>query len=336
LDEISIRKEAVRGRISATQRRWKDRGLAVVAASLLLLSSARSQTPSSTVYNFLRSDVGARAAAMAGSFVTATNDPDGLFYNVASLSTLDAPRGTAGFFKHLLDINSGYLSYSQKAEGIGSFGAGVLYTNYGSFTETDEAGNDLGTFSAGDLALLLGYSNQIEENLYYGAGIKVIYSTIAGEASTGAAVDGGILYLIPEDRIALGASVRNLGVQMSSYAGKRENLPLDLTIGGSVVPRGLPLLLCVNFHRLTDNVSSFGERLAAFTIGGEFTISKAVLLRFGYDNNSRKDLKIGESAGLAGFSAGLGILYQQFKLDYGLSSLGSIGALHRISIGSAF
>jgi hypothetical protein len=303
---------------------------------LVSATGAWAQSSTQTVYNFLRNDVGARAAAMAGSFLTVTNDPDVLFYNVASLGTLDAPRGTAGFFKGLLDINSGYLSYGQNLEGIGSVGAGVLYTNYGTFKETDEAGNELGSFSAGDLALALGYSNVLGENLTYGAGLKFIYSSIASSSSAGIAADAGILYRIPESKFALGASFRNLGTQLTSYAGTRETLPFDLSVGASVVPKGLPLLLCLNFHRLTADVSSFGERLSAFSLGGEFTVSKAVFLRFGYDNTQRKDLKIGESAGMAGFAVGIGILYQQFKLDYALSSLGAIGAYHRVSIGSSF
>jgi hypothetical protein len=308
----------------------------LMIGALVCAAGARAQSSSQTVYNFLRSDVGARAAAMGGSFLTVTNDPDAVFYNMAGLATLDAPRGTAGFFKNLLDINSGYLSYSQQVEEIGSFGAGILYTNYGSFKETDEAGNEIGSFSAGDLSLAVGYSNAIDTNLSYGAGVKFIYSSIAASSSAGIAADAGILYRVPASRVALAASVRNLGTQFSTYLGTRETLPIDLSVGASIIPKGLPLLLCLTFHNLTDDLPSFGDRLSAFSVGGEFTVSKAVFLRFGYDNARRKDLKIGESAGLAGFSTGIGILYRQFKLDYAFSSLGSIGALHRVSLGSSF
>jgi hypothetical protein len=296
--------------------------------------SAFSQAPgeTNTVFNFLRTDVSARSAALAGSFVSATNDPNVLFYNPAGLSTLDAPLGSAGFFKDLLDINSGHIAYSQEIEGFGYAGAGILYTNYGSFTETDEGGNALGSFTASDLALVLGYSNTLEENLYYGAGVKFIYSSIAGYTSTGLAGDLGLLYVIPDSRITLGASVRNIGGQTHPYMGTRENLPLDVSIGGSIVPRGLPLLLSVNFHRLNDSADNIGDRFRGFTIGGEFTLSKVLQLRFGYDNTKRKDLKVGTSAGLAGFSGGVGINVGDYRVDYSLSSLGTIGTVHRISI----
>jgi hypothetical protein len=83
---------------------------------------------------------------------------------------------------------------------------------------------------------------------------------------------------------------------------------------------------------LNENTDSFGDRFRAFSVGGEFTLSKVIQFRFGYNNEQRKDLKIGTSSGLAGFSGGIGITVREYKVDYSLSSLGKIGNLHRISI----
>jgi hypothetical protein len=297
-------------------------------------SSARAE--SNTVYDFLRNDVSARAAGLAGSFFTVSDDPNAFFYNPASLPTITGPKGSIGFFKHIMDINSGHLSYAQEFEGVGHFGAGVVFTDYGSFTETDATGSRLGEFGATDVALTVGYGTMIEENLSVGASAKFVYSSLAGYSSTGAALDAGILLRFPEARAAIGASLRNLGAQLGTYGGVNEPLPLDLSIGGSITPKGLPLLLNVAFHRLTDDVDSFGERFSAFTVGGEFTLSSVLQLRLGYDNARRKDLKLGTSVGLAGFSAGIGITVDRYVLDYALSSLGEVGSLHRISIGARF
>lgn len=303
---------------------------------LLGFGGAEGQVGTTSVYEFLRNDVSARAAAMAGSFVSITNDPNVLFYNVAGLGTLDTPRGSVGFFKHLLDINAGYISYGQSFNDIGYFGGGILYTNYGSFTRTDELGNNIGSFNASDIAVAVGYSNILEENLYYGASLKFIYSSIAGYRSTGLAGDLGLLYVMPENRISLGISVRNLGRQLSTYLGTQENLPLDVSIGGSIVPRCIPLLLNVNIHKINEQTDNFADRFRAFGVGGEFTLSKVFQLRFGYNNEQRKDLQIGTTTGLAGFSVGLGVNVSHYKVDYALSSLGTIGSLHRISVGTDF
>ena len=57
--------------------------LAFAAASHAGLAGDRG------TYDFLRLDVGARAGALNGSFVSMTNDPNLLFYNPAALPTLE-------------------------------------------------------------------------------------------------------------------------------------------------------------------------------------------------------------------------------------------------------
>jgi hypothetical protein len=312
---------------------WSFLAVAGIAAFCTGTLQAAGTT---TAFSFLRNDASARAAALAGSFETIQNDPNAIFYNPASLASLTGKSGSIGFFKHLLDINSGCVSYSMPVEGIGRFGAGLTYTNYGSFDEMDVVGNSSGTFSANDIALSIGYATDLDENLYVGGAVKMIYSGIASYTSLAAAADLGILYTIPSARAAFGASVRNLGAQLSTYNGVREDLPLDVSVGASIVPKGLPLLLNVGFHRLTDNASTIGDRFRHFTVGGEFTLSKVLLFRVGFDNAKRKDFKIGSSADMAGFSTGVGILVSGYTIDYALSSLGKAGSLHRISLSTSF
>ena len=74
---------------------WKR---AEIGLGLACLALGTASAQVNTVYNFLRNDVGARAGAMAGAFVSVTNDPNTIFYNAAALSTLDGPKGSAGFF----------------------------------------------------------------------------------------------------------------------------------------------------------------------------------------------------------------------------------------------
>lgn len=89
----------------------------------------------------------------------------------------------------------------------------------------------------------------------------------------------------------------------------------------------MPLL-----NKLNESYDSFGKRFQQFTFGGEFKMSKVVRLRFGYDNEKRKELKMGGTAGLAGFNLGLGFLISDYNFDYSFSSMGEIGSLHRIGI----
>jgi hypothetical protein len=312
----------------------KKRVLAVVSGVILILpiTTTRAQN-NNTTYSFLRLDNGARSAAMAGSFVSITGDPSVIFYNPAGLGTLTSSQASFGFLKHLLDINSGYAAYGQQFRDWGWFGVGISYINYGSFAQTDEVGNNLGTFHANEFALLGGYSNLLYDVVHYGVNLKLIYSSIASSRSAAIAVDIGGMYLIEEQQITIGASLLNVGRQINEYISTREDLPLDLKIGVSKRLEHLPLLITVDFHRLNESAETFFTRFRAFTVGGEFTASEALKLRFGYNNQQRRDLGSGTSAGLAGFSFGGGILVDRYKIDYAFSSLGKVGALHRFTVG---
>jgi hypothetical protein len=312
----------------------KKRVLAIVSGIILALpSTAIRAQDDNTTYSFLRLDNGARSAAMAGSFVSITDDPSVIFYNPAGLGTLTSSQASFGFLKHLLDINSGYAAYGQPFRDWGWFGVGISYINYGSFTQTDEVGNNLGTFHANEFALLGGYSNLVYDVIHYGINLKFIYSSIADSRSAALAVDLGGMYVIEEQQIAIGASLLNVGRQINAYLNTREDLPLDLKVGVSKRLEHLPLLINLDFHRLNESAENFFTRFRSFTVGGEFTASNALKLRFGYNNQQRRDLKFGTSAGLAGFSFGGGILVDRYKIDYAFSSLGNVGALHRFTVG---
>lgn len=287
---------------------------------------------SQNTYDFLRLDLSARAAALGGTFVSNTDDPNVIFYNPAGLKMLSGSPVSFSFLKYLLDINFASITYSTELENIGRVAAGIKYANYGTFQAADEFGNKTGEYSAGEAAFVLGYSNIIDQNFYYGVNAKFIYSSIADRSSSALALDLGLNYNVPAQEFAVGFAILNAGGQLSSYGGTKENLPLDVTIGVSKKLTYLPLRLSLDFHRLNDSQTKLFSHLIAFTIGAEFTLSKVLRLRLGYDNVKRQDLTIGTLAGIAGFNAGLGVVIKGYSFDYGFSSLGAIGALHRISI----
>ncbi len=284
-------------------------------------------------FDFLRLDVGARAAALGSSFVTSTNDPNLIFYNPAGLTSLNCQQLSMGFFKHLLDVNAGYISYGRELSNFGFVGGGIIYINYGEFKRTGEEGQQLGTYSAGEFVILVGYGSNIIEDLSYGINAKFIYSSIADVHSTAAAVDFGAKYVVIPDRFVIGASILNLGTQIDPYMNTREKLPLNFTIGSAIYPEHLPAVIFIDLHRLNDYQDNFIKRLKQFSIGVELTASPNVILRVGYNNEKRQELKLGQSSGFAGLSIGGGFVTERYTIDYGYNSLGRVGSMHRISVG---
>lgn len=298
-------------------------------ASLIIILSAitASQLFAQSTYDFLRMDMSARAAALGGTYVSNATDPDVIFYNPAGIKTIENAPISFSFVKHLLDINSASLASSFYIGGLGKFGAAIQYINYGDFDKADEFGNKTGNFSAGDILMLLGYTNSLAENFNYGINVKYIYSNIDEFSSTGMAGDIGLQYLIPESGWNFGFSVLNLGDQLTYYSYTEETIPTSVQFGFSKKLAHTPLQLFFSFNRL--NVEN---RFDYFNAGVEFTLSKVIQLRFGFDNNKRKEQKIASSSGLAGISFGLGINLSSYNFNYAYSSMGLIGAMHRIGI----
>lgn len=303
---------------------------------ILILLSTFSLLYAQSLFEFLRLDMSPRAAALAGSYVANNDDPNVIFYNPAGINFLKDKPASFSFLKHFVDINSASLTYSQEFEEIGRFGVGVQYINYGSFTEADVNGNKLGEFGAGEFAFTIGYGNKLEENFYYGANIKFIYSGIADYSSTGIAMDLGLHYEIPENEWNFGFSILNFGTQLSSYFDEKEDLPLDIRVGVTKQLAHTPFKFYLSLNRLNENYENFGDRFKQITAGAEIKFSGSLRIRLGYDNERRKDYKIGASTGLAGFNIGVGFNVSDYTVDYSFSSLGSIGALHRFGISTTF
>ena len=309
---------------------------AFLSSAIIVMLLSSINTFGQNTYEFLRLNTSARAAALGGSFVSNNDDPDVIFYNPAGLNFLSGNPVSFSFVKHLEDINLASLSYSTNLKNIGRIGGAVQYINYGTFIAADEMGNKTGQYKAGEVAFIGGYSNILAPDFSYGANIKFIYSSIADRSSTAFAFDMGLHYSIPSDMIEIGFAVLNMGSQITSYYSTKEQLPLDIVIGVSKKLKHLPLNLSLDFHRLNEKKDNFSSKFNAFSIGAEFELSKVLRLRFGYDNERRNELRIGTFAGMAGFNVGLGAVISNYHFDYGFSSLGLIGAMHRISISTNF
>jgi hypothetical protein len=240
------------------------------------------------------------------------------------------------YMKNILDLNAGYISYVQQIDSIGWFGAGIQYQNYGSFDRTDNFSNVTGTFTSSDFALTVGYANLLDVNWFYGASMSYLFEGIETYSATALTFDVGLLYLIPEKRVSFGFSIQHVGTQLKKFIGATEQLPTDIRLGGSVQPKGTPLTVSLNFHRLSDSQANFVDHFSAFTAGVEFAAGKALRIRVGYDNQKRVDTKTNGTSGLGGFSAGFGLLIKKMKFDYAASSENQIGTLHRIGLSFAF
>jgi hypothetical protein len=300
---------------------------------ILMVASFSYSTFSATSspYGFLGEAKSARAAALSGAFVSFENDASALFYNPATLYTVEDKPLRATFLKNVLDINSGNIVYVQKTENYGTLAYSTNFNSFGSFEYADENGDRTGgEFSGGDFSFGFSLSDELDENIFYGLTTKFIYVGLEGKYTTALAVDGG-LFLRWSDRTNFGFSILNAGTVMKEFDVDGSGLPLDVRFGFNHAMKGLPILANFSFHHLNEEVTDFFDRFANISIGLEINFGKYIDGRLGYDNQIRRKISPEFGGGLGGFSIGLGGEFESFSLDYGLNQYGSAAFLHRLS-----
>lgn len=304
----------------------------ILGLMFFIMCSCLYSADNTTPYQFLRFNSGSRAAALGGATVSMPEDGSMMFYNPAVISTVEKKSINVTFLKHVLDINSGNVSYITKIKDYGVFSAGVVFTDYGSFDRADKLGNKSGTFGANDFAISFGYSNKLDSNLFYGVSAKMIYVGLEDGNSTALAIDAGLLYRLKDKKTNIGFSILNSGFQLSKFYNYSESVPLDIRLGINHRLEGLPLLINFSFHHLADSEDSFFDRFANFSIGGEIYLGPYIMARVGYDNQIHRLTTPSQEKGMAGFSGGIGLNFDKFNLDYSISQIGLSAYLHRMGV----
>ncbi|TAL67917.1 MAG: PorV/PorQ family protein [Bacteroidetes bacterium] len=308
----------------------------IIIITLILSGTTVLFSSTTTPFQFLRFNESARAAALAGCFVSMTDDASAVFFNPAAISTVNDKHFSTTFLKHILDINSGNVSYIKKYDEVGTFAGAVSFTSYGSFDYADQFANRNGTFGAIDMMLSGTYSNELDSNLYYGVSAKLFLVTLEKFSTTAFAVDAGLLYMMPEKRTNIGISILHAGTQITTIGGDYEGVPLDIRAGINHRLRGLPLLINFSFHHLADKTNNFFDKFMNFSIGGEIYFGNYVQARLGYNNQIRKETSPSTDRGLSGFSGGVGVKTRDINIDYGAAQYGKSAMLHRFTIGLDF
>ena len=306
---------------------------------LFAAAPARAQPSDLTGFAFLRLEPSARAAALGGSFSAVYGgDVNVLFYNPAGLDESTHGALSLSYLNHLSDLNAGAAAYARHVDGVGTLGGGLRFLSYGELEEADETGERTGTFGATDVALTLGGARASGERLRYGASVHAVLSTIDVYRGSALAVDVGSLYAIPDQRLALSASVNNLGVTLSSLGASRDRLPVDVRLGVAKRLRYLPLLLSVTGYNLHDvgdrpeDATALDAALRHVALGGELQLSDAFHLRVGYNHRRHQELKVSSRLDLAGVGLGFGVEVAGFGFDYAFNSWSTLGGLHQFTL----
>jgi hypothetical protein len=306
-----------------------------------IYTSAYAQIGGDNTFEFLNLVPSAHAAALGGNAIaTRTDDLSLIYQNPALLDASMNNEMQLSFSDYFEKINFGQIGYAHNFDKPGMLAATFHYINYGSFKSTDEAANDLGTFSAGEYSLGLSWSKPLDSLFYIGASIKGIYSKLESYSSTGVASDIAGIYISKNKSFCAALVAKNIGRQLSQYESNgTEPLPFETQIGISKKLLKAPFRFGVTWQHLeifdityndpsvgkTDaltgekkdnSISFFNKCVRHVVLNTELVFSKNFNIRIGYNFQRRSELSNENHRGLVGLSGGFGIKISKFMLDY--------------------
>jgi len=319
--------------------------------------SSYAQVGGEEVFAFLNFPTSARQAALGGSVLTFTDEVNQPMWNPASISNSIDDQVSLNYVNYLAEINFVSAAYAHTFnEHVGTFHTGLTYLNYGTFIAADEQGVETGTFKAYDLAYSLGYAYQIpHSDFYIGANAKIISSVIEQYSSFGIAGDLGILYHNEFKPYRLAAVIRNAGMQLKSYDGTQEPLPLQIHVGGSYQLEHVPIRLYgtldnlqkwqlayvnpsdsstdLEGNTLNEKPTFLNNFMRHVVVGAELFPEKGFSLHTGFNFQRAQELGLNQVRTFAGFSFGFGLKMKHLKLNYAFSKYHPVADSHSFSLG---
>ncbi|MBK8427152.1 MAG: type IX secretion system protein PorQ [Lewinellaceae bacterium] len=262
----------------------------------------------------------------------------------------------------LSDIQHGYVAYAHHLPKIGfTLQGGVQYMNYGDIKQADEFGNITGQVKASETTFTLGAARPLSDRLSLGLNLRFGVSTLDLYQASMLGADAGLLYSDTARLFSAAVVLRNAGVQLVTYNDLREDLPFDIQIGVSKRLRYLPFRMTIIAHHLHDwdiryddpnlttgDVSLFGEESSKkgnagvdnffrhFIFNGEFLLGRneGFRIRLGYNHLRKRELSVNNYRSLAGFSGGVGLKINRFRVDMGYGSYHLAGGVVHFSVGT--
>ncbi|MFT3824255.1 MAG: type IX secretion system protein PorQ [Chitinophagaceae bacterium] len=318
--------------------------LILIVFQSLLVPCVAQTLGGNTVYNFLKLPNTPQLTALGGINISQLSEDIGLSFNNPSLLRPSMHTQTDFVFNSFYaGIRNFHLMGGWHSEPLETtFSLGVNYFTYGSVQETDASGNLLGTIKPSDYVIQASASRQYMERWHYGATLKFIHSGYGQYRSSGIAADVGVSYIDTTNLLQISFVAKNMGVQLSSYAGtEKGELPFDMQLGISKRLAHAPVQFSLTLHHLqqfnilysdtafnndndfrnaSDKSFTFDKLFRHVVMAVQLYVGDKIEITAGYNYLRRKELNIGSAGnGLNGFSLGVGALFKKLQIRYARS-----------------
>ena len=268
-----------------------------------------------TGYQFLHIPVSAHSAALGGANISIVEDDATMMWTNAALMTNVSDNSIASGFNSYIRSSSLFSAGYTKAIGQrGTWALGAQMLNYGKMDETDELGNELGSFTAKDMNFQTSYSYMLSDRWSGALVAKVLVSNYANYSSTALGADLALNYFHEDKGVSFSMVGRNLGGQISTFHedDHRQSLPFDLALGFSKDFENAPLRVSLT----ADDITNWEDVkfIQHFVLGLDVLPSKNTWIALGYNFRRAHEMKVHDKSHWAGFSIGVGLNVKKFKV----------------------
>lgn len=293
---------------------------AVTFAVSALPGSAYGKGPGTTAGAILKIDTGARPVALGGSYCAVSDDLNAAQYNPAGLAQIKQQEFMVTHNEWFQGVRSEFVGYGMPVNEYWSLGVTLNFLYVNDLVERDQTGNKTGSkFGAysGLAAITAGVA--ISEDMCLGVNVKALQESVDSESSTAYAGDIGFLYWLEDLR--LGLAVQNAGTKVKIGEDGFE-MPMNIRAGASYKMFEGNLLVSADAYKPVDNKLELRG-------GAEWWLAEPFALRAGY--------RMGADANTGlGVSAGFGLKFSGYSIDYSFLPYGELGNTHRLSLSYKF
>jgi len=281
-------------------------------------------------FSFLKMSYSARAMGMSNAFTGHANDGDAVFFNPAGLAQIDIRHLKTTYMNYIQGMQGGSFVYSTDYSDDWKIAPFVQFLISDAIDRKDENNNPQGTFHTNNIFLGIGFAKSLHEVLDTGFNIKYLYDKLDDCSASVIVFDFAILHTTQNENLKIGAILKNIGSQLTYYTESRynEKIPMMLVGGASL---SVPEKATINL----DFVKPINDDYF-FRVGAEFYVHPILSLRAGVDtrmNDYRTDQDMDFMSGIA---FGMGFNWNEYIIDYAVTSMGNLGFVNQISLSYRF
>lgn len=305
--------------------------IGLISLLFALPLGAQNQDAGSTGFNTLKLLYSARANGMGQAMTGRVMNYDAMQANPATMLRIPTDAVSSTFMDHFVGSGGGSLQYMKSKNIYSSWGVFINYWNSGAIERTDiSASGELleldDSFGAQNLIAGISTARFISPAVDLGASLKIIWDQIDDKQATAILVDAGLLHHTANEKIKIGLTARNLGLQTSYYTDKKYKEGMPTTFSA-----GLGYDIITDGKLNLDIVKANGDNFTA-KVGYEHQVHPNLALRAGFRSNAGDYYQGGGWSWTSGLSLGAGWTWKNLAIDYAVSSYGDLGIVNQLGI----